>query len=79
MSTTVGFKQPTECLGRNGVMTMAGIHISRLGDALYIAPVTSRHRIGRAWMRVPLADVTQVTKAMLDVSVDRHKADSKAA
>jgi hypothetical protein len=64
MSETIGFRQTTECLGRNGVMKMAGIHVSRQGDALYIAPVTSRMRIGRAWMLVPVEAVPDVVTAM---------------
>ena len=65
MSETIGFRKPTQCLGRNGVITMAGIHVARQGEHVYLAPVTSRMKSGRAYMLVPLNMVPDVAKAML--------------
>jgi hypothetical protein len=57
-------------------MKMAGIHISRHSDALYIAPVTSRLQIGRAWMLVPLDAVSDVTQALLQLSCSAQRQDA---
>lgn len=71
MSESIGFRHPTECLGRNGVMKMAGIHVNRIGTDLYIAPITSRMQIGRAWMLVPVEMAPDVARALLRASVNR--------
>ena len=67
MSETIGFRKPTEFLGRNGQAKMAGILIDRQGDDLYIAPITSRMHIGRAYMLVPVEMAADVAKAILRV------------
>jgi len=76
-SMSIGFKKPTQSLGRNGVMTMAGVHVSRHADALYIAPITSKMLVGRAWMLVPLDAVSDMAKAMLDLSGAGKRADEQ--
>ena len=78
-SETIAFKTPTQCLGRNGVMKMAGIHVSRLGDDVYVAPVTSRMRIGRAWMLVPADMIPDVIAAMRKVSGATRESGQRAA
>jgi hypothetical protein len=75
-SVSIAFRKRTESLGRNGVMKMAGIHVSRHADALYVAPITSRMQIGRAWILVPLDAVGDVAKAMLDVSGTAQSQDA---
>lgn len=79
MSVSIGFRKPTQSLGRNGVMKMAGIHISRHTDALYIAPITSKMRVGRAWMLVPVEMVPELSKAMKDLCVDAEVDRRRAA
>jgi len=65
MSETVDFRKYRRFLGRNGVAKMSAIHISRQGDDLYVAPVTSRGLIGRAYMLVPVDMAPEVARAML--------------
>ena len=79
MNETIGFRKPTEFLGRNGVAKMAGIHVSRQGDDLYLAPVTSKHGIGRAYMLVPVEMVPDLAKAMLKVCVAVQAGRQQAA
>ena len=67
MSETIAFRSPTEFLGRNGIATMAGIHIGLQGDTLYLAPVTSRKQIGRAYLLIPLEATPDIAKALLRV------------
>ena len=81
-SMSIAFRKPTQSLGRNGVMKMAGIHVGRHADALYVAPITSRMQVGRAWMLVPLDAVAGVAKAMLEVAGTAHAGvdgDNRAA
>jgi hypothetical protein len=77
MSRPIGFRRPTQSLGRNGVMKMTGIHVSRQGDALFVAPITSKMPVGRAWMLVPLDAVADVAKAMLDLSDNARNRDAE--
>lgn len=80
-SMSIKFRTPTQSLGRNGVMKMAGIHISRHAGALYIAPITSKMQVGRAWMLVPLDMATDMAKGMLELSgiAQEKKAARRAA
>jgi len=73
MNKTINFKKHTWCLGRNGVIHMAGIHVFRTEVDLYLAPVTSRVKFGRAYMLIPVDRVPDVTKAMLRVSGIRQQ------
>ena len=72
------FKQPTEFLGRNGQAKMAGILIDRLDGDLTLAPITSRQRIGRAYLLVPRESVPEVANAMLRVCGAAHRSRRKA-
>ena len=74
MSETIAFRTPTEFLGRNGMAKMAGIHIGLQGDTLYLAPVTSRKQIGRAYLLIPIEAAPDVTRALLNVCGARHEA-----
>lgn len=67
VSESVGFRQCTEFLGRNGHAMMSGIHMDRLDDDLMLMPITSRRTIGRAYMLIPMGQVPEVAKAMLRV------------
>ena len=73
MSKLIEFKPPTEFLGRNGQAKMAAILVDRLDGDLTLAPITSRRRIGRAYMLIPMAMVPAVAKAMLEVSGAAHR------
>ena len=64
MSETIMFKQPTEFLGRNGQAKMAGLLIDRLDNDVTLAPITSRHRVGRAYMLVPREMAAEVARAL---------------
>ena len=79
MSETLMFRTPTEFLGRNGIAKMAGLHIGLQGDALYLAPVTSRKQIGRAYLLIPLEATPDVAKAMLRLCGTQRDAARKAA
>ena len=73
MSAMVEFKAPTEFLGRNGQAKMAAILVDRLDDDITLVPITSRRRIGRAYMLVPKEMVPDVARAMLQVCGNRPK------
>ena len=75
MSRSIGFRQPTEFLWRNGQAKIAGTLIDRLGSDLTLAPITSRHRIGRAYMLIPAENLPDVAKARLKVcgALQHHK------
>lgn len=53
MSTQIEFPQPREFLGRNGIAKMSGVLIDRQGTDLYVAPITSRGNVGRAYLLIP--------------------------
>ena len=65
MSEIIEFKRTQEFLGRNGVFQMSGLVADRQGDSLYLAPVTSKGMIGRAYLIVPQEQVEEVTNLML--------------
>lgn len=65
MSDVIEFRRTQEFLGRNGVFQMAGLVVERQGDCLYLAPITSKGTIGRAYILVPQEDVIAVADLML--------------
>lgn len=67
MNDVIEFKRTQEFLGRNGVFRMSGLVVDRQGDSLYLAPVTSKGVIGRAYLLVPREHVQEVTDLMLRV------------
>jgi hypothetical protein len=46
---------------------MSGLLVELDRDGVMLTPITSRHRIGRAYMLVPLEKVPEVARAMLRV------------
>jgi len=54
MSAIVEFQAPTEFLGRNGQAKMAAILVDRLDDDITLVPITTRRRMGRAYLLVPM-------------------------
>ena len=71
MSEIIEFKRTQEFLGRNGVFQMSGLVADRQGDSLYLAPVTSKGVIGRAYLLVPREHVEEVTDLMLRLAGKR--------
>ena len=65
MSEVVEFKRNREFLGRNGVFQMAGLVADLQGDSLYLAPVTSKGVIGRAYLLIPQEHVQDVADLMV--------------
>ncbi len=73
MSEIVEFKAPTEFLGRNGQAKMAAILVDRLDDDITLVPITTRRRMGRAYLLVPMEMAPAVAMAMLEVSGQKQK------
>ena len=65
MSEIIEFKRTQEFLGRNGVFQMSGLVVDRQGNSLYLAPVTSKGAIGRAYLLVPQEHVEEMADLML--------------
>ena len=53
-------------LGRNGTFNMAGIEVWAGPDSIHLEPITSKGKIGRAWLEVPKEDVVKVIQVMAD-------------
>lgn len=73
MSETIEFKAPTEFLGRNGQAKMTAILVDRLDDDITLVPITTRRRMGRAYLLVPMEMAPAVARAMLEVSGQKQK------
>jgi hypothetical protein len=62
---------PVSFLGRNGVYGAVGLYLGRLDSSpitgplrLNIAPVTSKGKLGRAWLEIPLVAVPALVAAL---------------
>lgn len=60
MNNIVEFNRTQKFLGRNGVFQMTGIVVERCDDHLYLAPITSKGRVGRAYLLVPIEQAREV-------------------
>ena len=68
MSKRIEFKRTREFLGRNGVGQMTGLLIDRQTKDLYLAPITSRKTIGRAYMLLPRDQAKEVADVILEMA-----------
>ena len=60
----IKFDEMTRFLGRNGTGLMSGMIVERHRDHLSLAPITSRGKVGRAYLLVPLANAGAVADAL---------------
>lgn len=44
-------------LGRNGTFAQEGIEVLEFHNFVEIAPTTSKHETGRAWLQIPKKDL----------------------
>lgn len=65
MTDVIEFKRIQEFLGRNGVFQMSGLVVDRQGNSLYLAPITSKGVIGRAYLLIPQEHAEEVAGLML--------------
>jgi len=56
----IKFKTRTSFLGRNGVFSQDGLIVTQFGDAVTLAPVTSKNAIGRARVSVPSESIPEL-------------------
>ena len=65
MQDVIEFRRAQQFLGRDGGGRMSGMLVERHGDHLYLAPITSKGQVGRAYLLVPVEQTNEVTGLML--------------
>ena len=70
---TQGDAKP-QALGRNGVLKMHGLKIAKAHfDGVYLAPISSRGEVARAWMEVPASAIPAVATALVEAMSDADR------
>lgn len=62
------FPEILSFVGRNGRFKMGGVKVEKNEDIIYLWPITSRGRIGRAELQIPVSELKAFIAALQEVA-----------
>jgi hypothetical protein len=64
---TINFKQQVTFTGRNGTFKCVGVEVWELSNRVTISPITSKGKIGRCDIDIPLENLGEFINALTDL------------